>query len=574
MSKLFKKISAIVLTAIMVLTMCSAVFADGEGASTGAYPTAADKAIITARNIEANSTVTAYRVVEPVYVNGIGFKEYKKVDNTEISIGNPVAPTAEEIVSIAAKISKGTITGLESVTLTAKANDKTTYTASVGAGYWVVLVTGTPSASKVYNPMLAGVYYSISGTDKTMAEGEVDATKNWTLATDGAYAKSVGVDVSKKITNSTATIKNTSNKSEKGDDLAIGDYATFQIDGTIPAYTEAYTQVTYKITDTTSDGLTLENTADHPVQVTVGGESISATSQNNTGDSAKTYTLTVENHSLVVDFDSAFALEHKGQAVVVTYSAKLNDQAETNFNANTNTVKVTYSNDPKVDSETHKTPTTDTPEDKTYHYTFEIDGNLYGTTTIAGERVTTELTKTGSKSTSTKYTNTTENPLAGAEFTLYKKDGTKVQSQTSDKNGQLNFKGLDAGEYTLKETKAPSPYSLNTTVIPVVITADYNEDGTLNNYNIKIGGESGKTFSYTATYSEKMPIEFETKVNNVDESRPSTTGDKSTYEIKNTPISELPSTGGMGTYIFTIVGVVLMACAAGAFMVSRRRSEN
>lgn len=572
MSNLFKKISALVLTAIMVLTMCSSVFAD-EAAVT--YPTASDKATITATNIEAGSKVTAYRVVEPVYVEGIGFEKYQTVSG--VKIANPVKPTATEITKIAAMISNGTISELKRVDLTATEDDATTYTAEAGAGYWVVLVTGTPSASKVYNPMLAGVYYSVSGTDKTMTQREVDASRNWQLTTDGAYAKSVGVEVSKKITNSTATIKNTDSESENGDDLAIGDYATFQIDGTIPAYTEAYTQVTYKITDITSEGLTLENTTEHPVNVTVGGTSISATSQNDDGKSTTNYTLTVENHSLVVDFDSDFALAHKGQAVVVTYSAKLNEQAVTNFKANTNTVKVTYSNDPTVDSTTHKTPTTDTPEDKTYHYTFEIDGDLYGTTTIDGERVTTELTKTGSKSNTTKYTNTTENPLEDAEFTLYKKDGTKVtkvQSQISDHNGQLHFKGLDAGEYTLKETKAPSPYSLNTTEIPVVITADYNEDGTLNSYNIEIGGKSGKTFSYTATYSKTVPTKFETKVNSIDESNPSIATDKSTYEIKNTPISELPSTGGMGTYIFTIVGVVLMACAAGAFMISRRKSEN
>ena len=44
-------------------------------------------------------------------------------------------------------------------------------------------------------------------------------------------------------------------------------------------------------------------------------------------------------------------------------------------------------------------------------------------------------------------------------------------------------------------------------------------------------------------------------------------------EIKNTKLSSLPSTGGMGTYLFTIIGVVVMAGAAGAFFISRRKGS-
>ena len=562
MSNLFKKISALVLTAIMVLTMCSSVFADGV---TVTYPTANDKATITATNIEAGSEVTAYRVVEPVYVEGIGFEKYQTVSG--VGIVDPVKPTAAEITKVAAGISDGTIIGLEKVSLEATAESATTYTAKAGAGYWVVLVTKTPTASKIYNPMLAGVYYSNGGSNTTMENGTVNAKDKWTLNGSTAYDKSAAVSVSKKIANTTAKLTDTTTTSEKGDDLAIGDYAKFEINGTIPAYTDAYTQVTYKITDTTSDGLTLVENDDYPVTVIVGGKTVDA--------SDNTYTLNVKNRTMVVDFASAYALAHTGQAVKVTYFAQLNEKAKTNFAPNTNTVKVTYSNNPTIDKDTKKTPTTDTPEDKTYHYTFEIDGNLYGTTTTTGNKVTTELTKTGTKEETTKYTKTENNPLKDAEFTLYKEDGTTVvQTASSDEHGQLNFKGLDAGKYKLKETKAPSPYSLNSAVIPVEITAYYNNDGTLNDYSINIGGNSGKTFTYTATYSETLPTQIVSKVGGEEEAVSDNAEDKSTYEIKNTPAPNLPSTGCMGTYIFTIIGVVLMACAAGAFMISRRKSEN
>lgn len=39
-------------------------------------------------------------------------------------------------------------------------------------------------------------------------------------------------------------------------------------------------------------------------------------------------------------------------------------------------------------------------------------------------------------------------------------------------------------------------------------------------------------------------------------------------------MGELPSTGGMGTYLFTIIGVVVMAGAAGAFLINRRKETD
>ena len=51
------------------------------------------------------------------------------------------------------------------------------------------------------------------------------------------------------------------------------------------------------------------------------------------------------------------------------------------------------------------------------------------------------------------------------------------------------------------------------------------------------------------------------------------TPDKNITKIQNTKLGTLPSTGGMGTYLFTIIGVVVMAGAAGAFFISRRKGS-
>lgn len=85
------------------------------------------------------------------------------------------------------------------------------------------------------------------------------------------------------------------------------------------------------------------------------------------------------------------------------------------------------------------------------------------------------------------------------------------------------------------------------------------EGDTLTGYDVVIGG---KTTHYE--YNENAGT---VKLVN-DKDHPS-----NPYGFKNTKISELPSTGGMGTYLFTIIGVVVMAVAAGAFFISRRRGS-
>ena len=532
MKKVFKRFGAFLLASIMMLAMCPVgAFADT------ATPSAEDKAKITVTDVEAGATVTAYQIVEGEY-NAKGFIGYKTVDSLSSQITDPLSPTPDEIQSIAAQISTGAIT----LTSHELSYDSTTkeYTVDAEAGYWIVLVKGG-SASKVYNPMLAGVYYTVSGSDNTMTNDPVSANESWIIEGTKAYDKSSEVTVTKKIVGGASG-------NENGDDVAIGDVVKYSISGNIPAYSDAYTQVTYKITDKTSDGLVLLNTTKNPVTVTVGGASVEA--------SEGTYTLTVVDHEMTVDFTSAYALSHAGQAVEVTYFAQLTDDANTNFDANTNTAKITYSNDPTVDVDTKKTPTTDTPEDKTYHYTFELDGKL--SATWDSSKVTTELTKTHMV-TDEETKETKSEPLSGATFTLTNNTTGAVYEATSNTSGQLNFKGLDAGTYTLKEKSAPTGYSLNKKEIPVVISATYNENGTLKSYSVTVDGSA--TSTYTASYTGTNEIE-NIVINKVDTS------------IPNTPLSSLPSTGGMGTYLFTIVGIAIMAIAAGLFIVSRKRRRS
>ena len=543
-----KKFLAMLLAMVMVMGMSLTTFATGSEAGTKPKPVEADKATATVTNVEAGATVTAYRIVEPTY-NDKGFTGYKLAEG--VTLTNMLEPTSDEVTGIAAD--KKLLATLTKETLSAPegATGLATYTAQLGAGYWVVIVEGS-KIQEIYNPMLVGIYYSVegSGDENTLVNGTVDANSNWSLNSTPAYAKSEQPTIDKKITGSTG--KDTSDGNESGNDVAIGDTVNFEINTKIPSYSKSYTEVMVKITDTMGKGLTLADPVN--LVVTVGGVEAE--------EHTFTYTPAEDKKSFEISFASAYALAHSGEAVVVTYDAVLGEDAGLNFDANTNTAKLEYTNDPSGE--------TNEIEDKTYTYTFGIDANLFGSDGSAWNKFTEELLKTGEVRKiildSGEEVETTT--LPGAEFTLTRADG-KTYTTVSDENGYLSFTGLDAGTYTLQETKAPEGYSLNDTKIPVEITATYNDNGTLNSYSIKVNGKN--TSTYTATYD----TENKGRVENID-CTPEHENDWSdvsdTHEIKNTKLASLPSTGGIGTTIFTVGGCAIMIIAAGLYFATRRKS--
>lgn len=523
MSKI-KKVLAMLLALAMVLgTTLTA------SAEPGKKPVEGDKATATVNNVEATATVIAYQVVKANY-NDAGFIGYSTVSGYEI--GDPLHPTSDEITAIA----NSDTSRLKRVQMTAgEADGKglASFTADLEPGYWMVLVNGT--VDEVYNPMLVGIAYSKSGSDNTMEAGPVDANSDWTLVTNGAYAKSTKPSIDKTILPEGEDTKQ---------DLAIGDYVQFQIKTNIPSYSKDYEEVIVKISDSLSKGLTLVNDEKHPFTVSLDDENY-------------TFTKAISTDGFEIQINSDYALEHGKDEVVITYYAQLNKDAGLNFDANTNTATLTYSNDPSDSSKTKDT------DKRTYNYTFAIDSKLNGETESEWNKITEELVK-GEMVDVTTETGTEKKfqALKGATFTLTNNNTNKVYTAISDDNGRLAFTGLDAGEYTLVETVAPEGYTVNDEKIPVVISAEYNDDGTLKSYSIKINNKA--TSTYEATYEGKGTS---TTIKNVVQGE----GNETT-QVLNTKIGKLPSTGGIGTTIFTIGGCLIMIVAAGLFFASRRKS--
>ncbi len=119
------------------------------------------------------------------------------------------------------------------------------------------------------------------------------------------------------------------------------------------------------------------------------------------------------------------------------------------------------------------------------------------------------------------------------------------------------------------ETKAPTGYSLNATPVKVYIEATYGMDPVTNlqdvltGYQVIMGeGEGSQTITHYGYNIETGETEF---INTPD--TPS-----NPFGFKNTKLTNLPSTGGIGTTIFTIGGCLIMVVASGLFFASRRKS--
>lgn len=359
-------------------------------------------------------------------------------------------------------------------------------------------------------------------------------------------------------------------ESVKANAASIGDEVNYEITGTLPSNYDAYTTYYYKFSDTLSKGLTyMENslviTIDgKPRDINALGGVLKITKpEQEPGET--TIEVTIPNLKTMTGLT-------KDSKIVVTYTAVLNEYAVSEPDGNTNKVKVEYSNDPNKSSGGSDDPKGVTPEEKVTTLTTEleitkraekIDGEfLPGVEfTLTGEGVKIVLV-------------TTEKFVEDPEGTYYKlKDGTYTETEPGDntdqyvdtskkykmetelvakgegkedknivgtvgQDGKVAFTGLGAGEYTLEETKTPAGYN---TIDKIKFTIKFDA--------------ADQSFSVE---SANTGIDVN--------------GNKITTTIVNTSGSLLPSTGGIGTTIFYIVGGVLVVGAA-ILLIAKKRAR-
>ena len=409
--KTMRKLFTVLLALAMTLALAVSAFA-------------ADTGSITITNPQRDHTYTAYKIFDVTYSG----------DNYSYTISDTDA--AFSTVKTYADV---TANGLN---LTAVANTNK-YNVSIGAGFSAAsfaqhlktnvgsLGTGT-AFTKVDNTMKASDltlgYYFVSGTSGAVCE----------LAT----AK----DIQIRDKNEVPQIEKTVNDDDGT--VEIGQKLTYTITGKVPS-TKGYTEFTYQVTDTMTEGLTFNE----DVKVTIGGT-----------DVTNAATITNKANGFVASVNMKDYQDQIDAPVVITYTATVNEKAIVN-DKETNTAVLKYSNNPAdKDSYDESTVTVDV-------FSFNIVINKYATgnenTKLEGAKF---VLKKGANGPYYKYDAATKI----VSWVDAKADATEV---TTGADGAARFDGLEAGTYYLEETVAPAGY--NQLAKDIIIVLDKNGSATI-----------------------------------------------------------------------------------------------
>lgn len=292
-------------------------------------------------------------------------------------------------------------------------------------------------------------------------------------------------------------------------DYDIGDQVPFQLKGTVAANYDSYTTYKFAFHDKESAGLTFNKDS---VVVKVDGNEITSgyeiVTDTTDGD---TFDVVFAN---LKDIPSVTA----GSVITVEYTSELNSDAVIGSTGNPNTMHLEYSNNPNTG---HEEETGTTPDDTVIVFTYKVVANKV---------------------------DENNKPLTGASFKLEKKlkNGSWKDLGTINGTDKTTFEwsGLDDGDYRITETVTPAGHN---SIEPIVFTIE--------------AGHVTTSDAPTLT-SLKGGDLFTGEVS---------TGAVSA-NIVNKKGSTLPSTGGIGTTIFYVIGGILMV-GAGVILISRKRTN-
>lgn len=396
-------------------------------------------------------------------------------------------------------------------------NSANSYAANVPAGYYLVKDADSTLNEKdeAYTTFLVNVV----GEDVTLTP------------------KSAKPSVNKFVQDEAADKDTDSNDSEgwgKTADHAINESFKFKLTATLPLDVNFGAYSTYKVqfTDTMSAGVTFESID----SVTVDGQKVTDYDCTATaGQAGGEWTLTINDIKSISGVNL-----NDGAEIVVVYKAHLNENAfvnhENGATTNENKVYLKYSNNPNASGSGEELGKT--PEENVWVFTYRVNN-----TKVTGD--------------------TAYKPLAGAGFRLYQDDKcsqevalifdttlkayrptktgeTGVEMKSAEGTGKFDIVGLDAGVYYMRETTTPTGYNTCNDVTIVINARHQKTESGGSNVTFTDGDENGSNL---------------------------------TNIIVNNAGTTLPSTGGMGTTVFYVVGGGLMAVAV-VLLVTKKRMEN
>ena len=582
MKKLVSRFMAVLMAMTMVLSMSMTAFA-----------AEAPKGILTVNNTVAGKTLDLYQIFSATkssdnvaYTLNSAYEGFfqSKITGASTLTGEALSEKAYAYVkeqvgtdgsngAAFAKDIMGWIlknaSAVASTHTAATTTDSTTVISNLAYGYYIVYPLGaTDTSTAPGNETVKSVASLVSVTD---VNATVNMKSNYPTVdkklipsqsgngikvdaiVDGSWEGNHQMELDDENESEDTIAPHGAADEKKAGDFGIGDTVTYQLTSKVPDMT-GYTSYTFKFTDTLSKGLDLKAI----LSVKVGSTELKA---GKTG--ANTYALSYDKTTRILtvtlnDFYNSYK-GREGETITVVYTATLNKDAVIGMNPNTNKAVVEYSNDPKSDGTGKSEPSIvdvhtfdftiykyylkdqNNKEDKTALAKAEFElykGNTEGT--AADEQAKVNIVDEGNG----VYRQATADEAKAADFT-----SAKI---VSDADGKVLVKGLEAGTYYLRETKAPEGYNKLLSDIKVVIEANYDTT-------------TGKLTNYTVTYTYNgNPITV-------------TNTDKLTspeVPVENKTGAQLPSTGSKGALMVTLAGIVLFGVLTASKAFGKKKAKN
>lgn len=413
---------------------------------------------------------------------------------------------------------------------------------------------GTLEAEKTTtNKKFDGVpqgYYLIVETEK---DGEFDTISLVMLDTAGNDA--LTITAKEDYPTLDKEIKHNENGWGTVGDNQIGDTVEYRLVVKVPEWTEEYSTYTYVVYDKLSEGLT-SNVVDN--------SSVKILKHNDESNQLDAYydvvlkeddSTDTNDYTFKIVFDLKAAIDagavHEGHYLYIYYTATLNEKAVIAKTGNENEAWLEYSNNPYTDS------TTDTATDKVHDWTFKfnlnkVDGgnnnaSLDGAKFVLAKNTLTPVPTYDDAQTYDLSDTTGLMAFVKDETTSPVTYRVATANEISDPNvaityvidaGAATIAGLDdVTTYYLYEVKAPDGYDKLTLPVKIELISTYDTNDGKSSVSMKVDGATNKTGT--------------------------------DLNIVNNAGTELPSTGGIGTTIFYVVGAICVIGVVVLFVTRR-----
>ena len=390
------------------------------------------------------------------------------------------------------------------------------------SGYWLFVTNADSTKDAVDKAGTSPIFAVVGGNALTITPKTGTPTVNKTIKSDqaGEYGKVA--------------------------DSQVGQVVEYKLAGTVAGNIATYSTYSYTFTDELSAGIELTSTDD--VKVTIDGTDVTANAA-----------IGYADKKLTVAFDNLFAAKagiNANSNVTVTYKAKLTSAAVIGGAGNSNTVALTYSNNPNTNSK--GTSTSSAARD----YAFKlhlVKSDKATSQKLAGAKFTIQAA--GADGAESK------NLYVQADGTL----GPDAHKFETGADGTFDVAGLDAGTYTVTEVAAPqaagSPdaaYKQLSSAFTFMIAPEYDADTqALTNLGLTVAGNANAIAGLDTSDNNTLDADNGSAANAAD--------GVVNVTVANEKAIKLPLTGEQG--IALVMGAGLVIVAVSAVSLSRRRRE-